>query len=107
MLDISCLLEDGPLFSSVGISACRMRNSVMVGSSVSGEDSPCEAFGVTSELDEVGSSGGPWILVLHCFPNTLFGTGGSTGAGGTGRLNNSMSSLRCPKRMVPCFVKVP
>ena len=57
VLDIFVLLEDGPLFSSVGISACRMRNPVMAGSSVSGEDSPCEALGVTSELDEVGPSG--------------------------------------------------
>ena len=98
VLDISSLLEDGPLFSSVGMSVCRMRNPVMTGSSVSGEDSPCETFGVSSALDEVGSSGGCCVLVLRCFPNTLLGTGGSAGGGGTGRLNNSISSLRCPKR---------
>ena len=58
VLDILILLEDDPLFSSVGMSACRMRKPVTVGSSVSGEDSPCEALGVVSGSDWAGSSAG-------------------------------------------------
>ena len=49
-----------------------------------------------------------WVVLLRDFPNTLLGGGVcSVGATGTGQLNSSMSSLCCPKRMVPCFVKVP